>query len=180
MKLHDYIQTFPALIEEDCKELIDIFNDNEDKHIVNKNKVQNFTELNLNEVRPDLAHNLAMKAYKAIDMYFDIWCPIGDHFFPETFGFEEFRIKRYNKGQAFKRHVDVGDYKSARRFMAFLFYLNDDFEDGGTLFRTPETKYIKPETGNVLMFPPTWQYPHEGMKVKKGTKYIMSTYLHYV
>ena len=32
----------------------------------------------------------------------------------------------------------------------------------------------------VLVFPPTWQYPHIGMPVKSGSpKYIMSTYLHY-
>jgi Rps23 Pro-64 3,4-dihydroxylase Tpa1-like proline 4-hydroxylase len=112
-------------------------------------------------------------------IYTDSHCPTGDRFLPRDYSIEEFRIKRYNNGDRFKQHVDVGDASSSNRFLAFLFYLNDDFEGGGTLFRLPGAVYTTPKTGNCLVFPPTWQYPHEGMKAN-GTKYIMSTYLHYV
>ena len=76
-------------------------------------------------------------------------------------------------------HTDVQDHQSAKRYLAFLIYLNDDFKGGETTF--PYNKLtIKPETGKVLVFPPTWQYPHSGLPVKSGNpKYIMSTYLHY-
>ena len=101
--------------------------------------------------------------------------------FPEKIFFEELRIKKYEPGtdDQFLLHTDVQDHQSAKRYLAFLIYLNDDFKGGETTF--PYNKLtIKPETGKVLVFPPTWQYPHSGLPVKSGSpKYIMSTYLHY-
>ena len=181
MKLHDYIVTMPSLSQEDCKALIYYFDNNPDHHVVRDNSVQKFTEMNLNQYNENLAQFFGRKIKKILNFYHDVELPFGDRFFPQFWGLEEFRIKRYNVGEDhFGQHVDVGDLESSKRFLAFLFYLNDDFEGGGTLFRTPEPKYIKPVSGNVLVFPPTWQYPHEGMKVTKSPKYIMSTYLHYV
>ena len=76
-------------------------------------------------------------------------------------------------------NTDVQDHMTAKRYLAFLFYLNDDFVGGETDFPYNELT-VTPETGKVLVFPPTWQYPHRGLHVKGGSpKYIMSTYLHY-
>jgi len=183
MKLRDYIQVLPALRKGDCKNLISIFEKDTDNHIRNENEVLNFTELNLNrstESSPELITWLGHTAKKLANDYFD-QCPQGDRYIPKMYAFEEFRVKRYNKGDSFRPHVDVGDLNSSRRFLAFLFYLNDDFKGGGTQFSTPiDFYYNRPLQGNCLMFPPTWQYPHEGMEITEGTKYIMSTYLHYV
>lgn len=179
MKLHDYIVTIPALTPENCQNLIKTFEDNPTNHIRRENKRQHFTELNLGEHYPELNAVLSRRIRPIVNDYTDIHCPQAPCF-PWAYGLEQFRIKRYNTGECFNQHVDTGDLESSKRFLAFLFYLNDDFEGGGTLFRTPEAKYIKPKTGDVLVFPPSWQYPHEGMKVTNGTKYIMSSYLHYV
>ena len=70
------------------------------------------------------------------------------------------------------------DYPSARRYLAFLFYLNDVQKGGQTEFRF-HGRMIRPEAGSVLVFPPTWEYPHIGLPPISGPKYIMSTYLHY-
>ena len=179
MKLNDFIATVPVLNKKDCSNLINYFEWNQESHVRNENEVQHFTELNLNSLGADLPTALAHKLRSVINTYTDVHCPTGDRFFPVRYRIEEFRIKRYNNSDCFKQHVDVGDLNSSRRFLAFLFYLNDDFQGGGTLFKTPEVTYITPKRGNCLVFPPTWQYPHEGMKAN-GTKYIMSTYLHYV
>ena len=179
MSLHDYIQTIPCLTEYICEGLINTFEEHKTGHIIRDRGAQHFTELNVNEHEPALVPMLSKAISQLREEYTDIYCPVTPSF-PHMYALEEFRIKRYNEGDCFKKHVDVGDGESCKRFLAFLFYLNDDFEGGGTLFRTPDAKYIKPVTGEVVVFPPTWQYPHEGMKVTKGTKYIMSTYLHYV
>ena len=91
---------------------------------------------------------------------------------------EEFRIKRYNTSgdERFDEHVDVTDYDSSLRAVAFLFYLNDN--DGNTLFPSHGLN-IRPVSGRVIMFPPTWDYPHTGLPPKSNSKYIMSTYIHY-
>ncbi len=100
--------------------------------------------------------------------------------YPDRLFLEEFRIKKYHSRShdRFDVHVDVQDHESARRYLAFLFYLNDDFTGGETEFPHYEKKIV-PKTGSVMVFPPTWQYPHAGLKVKTGVKYIMSTYCHY-
>ena len=102
---------------------------------------------------------------------------VKNKFLPRLRSLEEFRIKRYlpNGEERFDEHVDVADYKTAKRALAFLFYLNDN--DGDTFFTTEEL-YIRPRSGKVLMFPPTWEYPHAGL-APSTTKYIMSTYIHY-
>ena len=179
MKLHDYITVLPGMPDDICEDVIRLFENHEEHHIRrDKDGMQNFTELNIAQAFPELNAILAKRIKFIREDYMDHTPQ--DPIFPWMWGLEEFRIKRYNEGDCFKQHVDVGDLNSARRFLAFLFYLNDDFEGGGTMFRTPDIKYIKPEKGRVLVFPPTWQYPHEGLPVKKGTKYILSTYLHYV
>ena len=91
---------------------------------------------------------------------------------------EEFRLKRYlpNKNERFDEHVDVTDYASARRALAFLFYLNDN--NGYTDFPFQSLNII-PQIGRALVFPPTWEYPHTGIAPTNHPKYIMSTYIHY-
>ena len=64
---------------------------------------------------------------------------------------KNFRIKKYDVGDSFNKHVDVADYKSARRWIAFLVYLNDNFSGGETEFY-PHQQVIHPKTGRVLVF----------------------------
>ena len=99
-----------------------------------------------------------------------------------TFGFEEYRMKRYlpdGKDQ-FRNHVDVIDYNTARRFLVFFLYLNEP-EGGETEFHCFNGEKIKPKAGRMCMFPPMWTHLHSGNAVM-GTKpkYIIGSYLHYV
>ena len=98
--------------------------------------------------------------------------------FPTSHAFEEFRIKRYNVGgsERFDTHVDVLDYSTAKRFLSFFWYLNDVEEGGETVFKDLK---IKPSKGKLVIFPPLWMYPHKGNPPISGSKYILSTYLHY-
>lgn len=107
---------------------------------------------------------------------------IQDHQFPEKYGFENIKMKKYTAGteQQFKDHTDVADYKSAKRFLIFMVYLNDDFEGGETVFNLTN-EAIKPVQGMLLMFPPFWTYPHHARKVISGrSKYFVGSYLHYL
>ena len=181
MKLSEYIRVLPALDNRSCEDLITCFYANEPKHVKRQNKVQNFTELNYNQIADDYVMNCLVRKIRTLVSIYTDHNPTGGRFFPSRYGMEEFRIKCYNdEADCFSPHVDVGDAASSRRFLAFLFYLNDNFDGGNTEFRLPNKQVIKPEKGSVLMFPPTWQYPHEGRPVTAGTKFIMSTYLHYV
>ena len=181
MKLSDFIRVAPALDSRTSEDLITTYYKNEDKRARRLNRVQSFTELNYNQVAEEHLMNCLVRKIRTLVNIYKDHNPTGGRFFPEKYGVEEFRIKCYNEAEdCFSQHVDVGDANSSKRFLAFLFYLNDNFDGGNTVFKLPDKEIIKPKQGDVLMFPPTWQYPHEGKPVIAGTKFIMSTYLHYV
>lgn len=178
--IRDYIQFFPNVLDEDlCELLILSFSMSNDRVERVKNKVIDFTQLNINRHCANVVSNLVSATRSTLEMYKHKLPEETRHFPTNTMALEEFRLKCYNggTGQQFRNHVDIGNLDSSRRFLAFLFYLNDDFTGGETLF-FDDTKFT-PKSGSVLVFPPTWQYPHAGLPVDTGNKYILSTYLHY-
>ena len=180
MKLRDFVKQYNVVSPEACKALIDVFEESKHFHVLRNTEVMNFKELNVNQHYPELLNLLVSYTMTTAARYLDDIPGFSNYF--KLDALEEFRIKRYTTGtiftgeQQFRTHVDIGDAESCKRQLAFLFYLNDDFEGGETEF---VDHLIKPKEGDILVFPPTWQYPHAGLPVKDGTKYIMSTYLHY-
>jgi len=168
-----YDNALPDVI---CKGLIDVFEKNTEHHeFIDYNSCPCFTQLNLNDFYPNTVPPLI--PYLA-ELYKKYKKDIKSKYIPLLKDIEKFRIKRYNTSgdERFDEHVDVTDYISSRRAIAFLFYLNDN--DGNTLFPLHNLN-IKPVSGRVLVFPPTWEYPHSGLPPKTNSKYIMSTYIHY-
>lgn len=102
---------------------------------------------------------------------------------------EPLQGQKYDVGQYFKPHHDyfTGDsytnhcLSSGNRVNTAMIYLNDDFDGGGTDF--PSFGYtVKPEKGKLVVWhdmkdgvvqPETL---HEGMEVKSGTKYIVTSW----
>ena len=168
-----YDNALPNVI---CKKLIDVFEENtEHQEFIDYNSCPCFTQLNLNDFYPNIVPPLI--PYLA-EVYKKYKKDIKSKYIPPLKDIEKFRIKRYNTSgdERFDEHVDVTDATSSIRAIAFLFYLNDN--DGNTLFPLHNLN-IKPVSGRVLVFPPTWEYPHTGLPPKIDSKYIMSTYVHY-
>lgn len=166
-----------------CEGMIKKFEEHD--HIPREEDYYRFAELNLHQT-PGFENEckaiqdgitLMIKEYKAKHNAI---------FMPEKFTLEQFRMKRYepNGLDVFDWHTDVGDYKSARRFLVCLMYLNDVEEGGETAFDSDaadeDTITVKAKAGRLVMFPPTWQYPHKGKMPVSGNKYIISTYGHYI
>ena len=78
----------------------------------------------------------------------------------------------------FEIHADNTTRDSVTRFLAFFIYLTDN-ESGHTSFPDRDIK-IQPKKGRLLMFPPTWCYPHVGEKVTDNPKYIIGSYCHVI
>ena len=170
------VQVFDHVLPEDlCHNLIDLFEDSEKNHeYFNDDYKPCFTQLNLNQHNPELVKVLVGFVQKVYGMYS---VEVRRKHLPRLKSLEELRLKRYLPGgeQRFDEHVDITDHATARRAVAFLFYLNSN--DGVTHF-TRQGVTIKPKTGRVVVFPPTWSYPHSGA-APSSTKYILSTYIHY-
>lgn len=183
VELSDLIKVYDnCLDEETCKKLIFNFEQLSEKHErIENDKKPNFTQLNLTSLSKEneelnSLHQLLIK--KTFEYKKDYYKFVDERCFPGEHAFEQFRIKRYvnNGNDAFDCHVDVIDHPSARRFLSFLWYLNDVETGGETVFEGVE---IKPETGKLIVFPPMWMFPHIGKPPISNNKYILSTYLHY-
>lgn len=111
-----------------------------------------------------------------LDDYRARWDPY--NCLPTGYSAEGIRIKCYRPGvHEFKMHIDQGTRESASRFIAVLMYLNDS--EAGTEFPL-ENMTVEAKQGRIVIFCPSWQYPHRGLMPQESTKYIMSTYLHYI
>ena len=88
-------------------------------------------------------------------------------------------IQKYeqNKGKyIYHNDSSIKLDKNKFRVITFLWYLND-VEEGG------ETEFfgyykIKPECGNILLFPSGWIYPHCGKMPISSDKYIITGWLY--
>lgn len=103
---------------------------------------------------------------------------------------EPIQGQRYAPGQEFKPHTDTfnpGGYDfyvhtahHGQRTWTAMIYLNEPEDGGATRFRTIG-KTIQPETGKLLAWnnllpdgEPNMATMHQGMKVRRGTKYILT------
>ena len=103
---------------------------------------------------------------------------------------EPLQGQRYAPGQEFRPHTDTfnpggADYfthcaEAGQRSWTAMIYLNEPEDGGATRFKTIG-KTIPPETGKLLMWnnllpdgTPNSGTLHQGMKVRKGTKYILT------
>lgn len=89
---------------------------------------------------------------------------------------EAFNFIKYGPGQHFQEHHDHGF--SYNCTVSLVAYPNDDYEGGELYFRLQDLK-IKPEAGDLFIFPSNFMYPHRAMPVNSGTKYSIVTMLDY-
>jgi len=183
VELNDLIHVYENALDPDiCNFLVSVFDQVSNLHerVDNEGK-PNFTQFNLTENSKatdelNSIHNHIIKnIFEYRDKYYEF---IDNRVFPQEYTLEQFRIKKYNPGgeDRFDTHVDVVDYATARRFLSFMWYLNDVESGGETVFKDLS---VKPKRGTLLIFPPLWMFPHKGISPLSGPKYIMSAYLHY-
>lgn len=91
--------------------------------------------------------------------------------------FESFNFVKYEgAGTHFKVHADHGPAYVCT--VSIVAYLNDDY-DGGEIYFPRFDLTIKPEPGDVVIFPSTYIYEHASQPMKSGTKYsvvVMTDY----
>tara|TARA_B100000287_G_scaffold407612_1_gene433188 strand:+ start:586 stop:1131 length:546 start_codon:yes stop_codon:yes gene_type:complete len=177
-----FIKTYDNVVDDKtCHAIMGIFDSCSSQERVDNDGRPTFTQVNLNSL-PDYKTFTQLLTYKFIDIMKDYKkeYPEYSEWWPHKLFFEQLRVKKYEPDSEdfFNLHVDVQDHPSAKRYLAFLLYLNHGFDGGATKFPYHNVS-VAPEMGKVLVFPPTWQYPHMGLPVSGKPKYIMSTYLHY-
>ena len=172
-----------ALQEDDCKNIIERFEDDKDEHYVGK-------------IGQNLSEDLDIK--KSTDLFIsgkDAWGDVDKIFFTalakslnkfkNEFDFFKgpfkdmgYAIQRTDVGQYYHWHIDGGSHEFSYRQLVAIFYLNgvEENKGGTTDFIHQDVKVI-PETGKLILFPPFWTHKHRGAEVLSGQKYIATTWV---
>ena len=77
-------------------------------------------------------------------------------------------LLRYEVGGHFKRHVDY--FYGRPRTLSMIYLINDDYE-GGEIDLLDGEMVLKPKEGSCVLFPSSFQYPHEIRPVQSGTRF---------
>ena len=89
---------------------------------------------------------------------------------------EAFNFVKYFPGEYFKVHTDHGPFYTCT--LSAVIYLNDDYE-GGELDFTRHDITLKPDAGDIVLFPSNFVYEHSSLNVTSGTKYAVVVMMDY-
>ena len=190
--MDNYIKVYNNVIDgESCNKFIELFEDSHYRQTVHEEdgdeRISFRQIIMVNHEEWKSVQDGMLELFQDYILHYKIDCGVQKKQWPETYGYEAIRMKRYlaNDYDRFDPHVDVLDHHTSRRFLAFFIYVNDVEEGGETEFLNlykPGTYIpyrIEPKRGRLLMFPPTWQYYHAGLKPISGMKYLIHSYCHY-
>jgi predicted 2-oxoglutarate/Fe(II)-dependent dioxygenase YbiX len=77
-------------------------------------------------------------------------------------------LLKYEVGGYFKRHTDA--YAMAHRTVSLIYLINEDY-GGGEIDLLDGEVVLKPKAGTCVVFPSSFQYPHEIKAVTSGTRW---------
>ena len=84
-------------------------------------------------------------------------------------------VVRYDPGGHFDLHYDANAFRPLR-LLSLICYFNADFAGGTTRFPRQNVE-ISPLAGRAVLFPSGITHPHQAMPVKKGRKYVLTSWL---
>ncbi|MDG2158956.1 MAG: 2OG-Fe(II) oxygenase [Gammaproteobacteria bacterium] len=171
-----------SISNKDCQDIIKRFEESEAEHYQGRvgqtfeenTDIKKSTDMvisgkdNWKDIDTLLFTSLA-KALSGVKKQFD--------FFTGPFKDIGYAVQRTKPGEFFHWHIDSGSHQFSDRQLVAIWYLNDVEGPGGeTEFLYQDVK-IKPETGKLILFPPFWTHEHRGVTLRKGVKYIATTWI---
>ena len=180
--MENYIRKYDNVLSPElCNSLIERFENNPDQYEKHQQGEMSFTQIHLLKHKEwhDDAQSVVNSLHGCVELY-KKECKVIGNMWPEKFNIEPLRMKRYlpDGTDQFGDHVDVNSHESARRFLVFFLYL-DDNKRGSTSFPQHDMS-SDCDKGSCLIFPPLWPWLHAGEKPIDKPKYILGSYLHYV
>tara|TARA_R100000781_G_scaffold1477_2_gene2442 strand:+ start:742 stop:1287 length:546 start_codon:yes stop_codon:yes gene_type:complete len=89
------------------------------------------------------------------------------------------QLMRYLPNDYYSRVHCENDGNAIKRCFAWMIYLNDIKEGGGTRFIHQNTT-LQPIAGDMYIWPAGWTHMHHGVNAPKETKYIITGWVSYV
>ena len=179
-QIEDYIIVKNTISKEICQSLIDENNKNEwKKHTWNnyttgENTSESTKELDVMPCTKEQQDKVTPALIDALAQYQDICSWEGEKTGNQWLSkFSPIRFNKYEVGTMMRRHYDhihsIFDGKmKGIPIVSIVANLNEDYE--GSEFHC-RGKKIRLKTGDILMFPSNFMYPHEVTECTKGTRY---------
>ena len=191
-KLTDYIGIYDSILEPKlCQKLVELFKTNSEEVIeqTTGNHSKNFlrrkgTEIDLwgcekfNKIYREVVldgifYSLELYKRQTGDPYDVI------HKNSKECKLERFRLRKSGRNDGFfSEHCDIINSITADRLLVIMFYLNTVDVGGETVFTNIDLP-VQPKEGRVLIFNPSFMFPHKANKPVSDHKYTLQTYLHY-
>ena len=146
------------VVNEDQKKCIEV----EDSGFSNKTIISRIINERLRE-----CIDKYKKEYPSIDKFIARWV-VDDEYNFQKYETEEDGFKVW--------HTEAGGAPTARRVLAWMFYLND--AKSGTEFINYPT--VNAKMGRCVIWPAAWTHIHRGVVPNKGLKYIVTGWASYV
>lgn len=174
-----------------CDSLIQYFIANPEKHkpgLVNsggvRQVIKNFkmsTDIWIDVNNPFEEFSNYIAAFKdVVDIYLEKF-PAAKEVAPFNIK-ENVNIQFYKPGEAYYAYHSErmsSSYPSCNRHLAFMTYLNDVTDEGGTEFFHQNLK-VSPEKGLTLIWPVDWTHRHRGVPSPSQEKYIITGWLSFI
>ena len=178
--IEDYIIVANTIPKDICKQVIDECNIKQwTKHKWNNyttgiNTSEQTKELDVMPSTKNQQDKLKLAIAKALDEYQRI-CSWGGEKTGSTWlsSYSTIRFNRYQVGTMMRKHYDhIHDIFDGKKkgvpLVSIVGNLNEDYK--GSEFTCRDTT-IKLKTGDILMFPSNFMYPHEVTECTKGIRY---------
>lgn len=176
LNLDYYIKTYSKLDVDECKTIIDSIQENEwTQHEYHNPAASNWKSEN----EFDVSYTTNIHVYELVmqriwGSYLQYTKDLNFKWWNSWSGFSNVRFNRYHENQIMESHCDhihtlfEGQNKGIP-IMTALGILNDDYE-GGEIIMFDEM-HIPVKTGDILIFPSNFLYPHKVNPIKSGIRY---------
>jgi hypothetical protein len=192
-RLSDFIVVVRKLIpEEDCKSIIAAYGNNPRwqwsmvgrEHVEVNFEHRKVRQINLSDPgltgSDDKFFNIDKKVFNYAGLARNTYIKTlqekrGIESVPDASSDEGYVLLHYKEGYYFKEHAD--DRGGTGRSLTLTLNLNEDYEGG--LFRFLRGEFdVKLGTGDAVMFPSNFLFPHEVTEISRGERYSIVTWFH--
>jgi len=123
---------------------------------------------NIKNITQPLKNIIGPLVKEYLNYYTPMYESLGDRAY-----YEVGHILKYEPNEGFYNfHYDNDGDNIKNRLITIIVYLNDVEEGGKTEFQYLNTPPIKPQKGDVLIFPSGWEHTHKGNIPLSNSKYI--------
>ena len=177
-KIIDYIKVYDSIPKNDCIALLNLLNQQIwEKHTWH-NKSSN--EFHSNETKEldvfygnEKTHSIVKPyMFNSIEKYCNEFMNGPQNIKSVT----PVRFNKYSIGHMMRPHYDhihsiFDGNKKGIPILSIVGILNDNYEGGDFLFGDNGNHKIKLKTGNIMIFPSNFLYPHAVMEIKNGVRH---------